>query len=550
MADITTLLTAQTDVPTPPIDAAFAPVLPDDETTKRLEMVVSTYLSRAKEDPNKPEERARRWRKYIALDPPDVEPPWSGAPQVVTPTIREKTDGVRAQIQASLDQDPMFVVKPRSERAASIKGDIEELIALSMSRTDSRTQILAAVRDAVEVGTGHLKHVAYKGSDGSYLIGSKYVPFEDIYVYPSTNTRTNARNYFERYREAKHVILRNAELGIYDREKVEQMLSPDDEESMNEVEELWEVWIWFEGRVWEVRYSETYGILAARPSVWNDLLQRAPYDPIYIEPSQMSYWGDSIPQILEGLQEVADAAFNTEIASAQYKLAPPMFVRRSSPAYNYIKRHGGIKPGMMVPVSQDPRLDVYVPKEQFNPFSIQLLQLAGQMTEAATFSDMLVPGRPTGGRKTATEVQVLIGVGTLKLTNYYRNVVVSLNRHANTKWSLIAFYSDKLRHLASTDEFVIEVNGKESTTERQIRMAKLQSLLNPAFIQALQLAMQNPVLMKVLYGFIKELDLPSVEAAFEEMMQSAGAGMVGALEQAQPQAPGVLPLGVAGPGSA
>lgn len=530
-----------TAAPPPDVDVQVG-ALPDDETVERLEAVIETYLDWALNDENKPAERAERWRKYIRLEASERDKPWPDAPMIITPLIRQKVDGVRAHVQAAIDQQPMFVIKPLSKPATDVKEEMERLFDLHFQMTDSRMEVIKAVRDAVEVGTGHLKHVVYTAEDGSLAVGSKYVPFEDIFVYPSNTTRSDTTSYFERYRETKTAILKGAERGIYDQEKVSDWIDENDDEGLNELEELWEVWIWFEGSVWEARYSRDVGLLFARRSYWNDVVGRAPYDPLYIEPSQGSYWGDSIPQILEGLQEVSDAAFNTEVAAAQYKLAPPAFVRQGSPAYTYIRKHKGIKPGEIIPTNGDPRLDIFIPKETYNPFSMQLLQLAGQMTEEATFSDMLVPGQPTGGRKTATEVNVLVSVGSLKLTNYYRNILYGLRRHANTKWELIAEYTPVLRNVrVNTGQFYWEPNGKESTTERNLRLQKLQGLLNPAFMQMVQMAGQNPFVAAILKGIVAELDLPSVSQALEEVISAAAQAQQAQAQAAQGMVAGAPP---------
>ena len=222
------------------------------------------------------------------------------------------------------------------------------------------------------------------------------------------------------------------------------------------------------------------------------------------------------------------------------------YVRQGSPAYQFLKRFkGAVPPGVVVPV-QDIANDINNGESSMNPFSIQMLQLADKLSEEATISDMLVPGQPTGGRKTATEVNALIGIGQLKLTNYYRNVMYSLNRHANDKWRLVATYSgsDQLVALANSSEFYWEVNGKETTTEREIRLQRLQFLLNPAFLQALQASAQDPFLQKVIAAILGALGLQDVEDAAKEVLQ----GGMGQVQQDPTQAIAGLLGGVPQPG--
>jgi len=495
--------------------------LPEEDEAE-LELLVETYLGRAIGDKSELEERAKRWRDYISLKRyRDV--PYEGAPDISTPVIRQKADGVKAHLFASIDQQPMFVLDPRTERAQQASPYLESLMTTVMESTDSREEILKAVRDAVEVGTGHLKHVIIQDGNGRKVPASRYVPFEDVYVWPSTITRPEYVNYFERYREPRYSIKEKSERGIYWEDKVKNLLEGNDEIDMNEEETVWECWVRYKGDFYEVRYHEREGVLSYRKSEWAAFIGRAPYDPIYIEQSQTSYWGDSISQILEGLQEVSDRAFNIELARGQFTMNPPILVNASSPVYQHLMRSGMWEPGEVIPASNDPRMDIHIPMQQLNPFDMQLLQITQRMAEEATINDMLIPGQAMGGRKTATEVNMITSVGALKLRNYLSAVSSALKRHANSKWSLIALYVLKNEALSATSEFKWIVNGRETVPEQQNRLAQVQYLLNPQFLQMMQLAAQNPFLQEVLIAFLSYLDLPGLGAAFRRLMRGQAA---------------------------
>ena len=504
-----------------------------------LESVVRHYLNLALADENKPEERARRWRKYVSLERYD-QVPYPGAPNVTTPLIRQKVDGIKAHIFASIDQRPMFVVTPYNEIAQRAAPYLEQLMSVVIERTGARTEILKAIRDAIEVGTGHVKHVMLKDADGRMMPATRYVPFEHIYVYPSTSVKPEHVNYFERYYEPRYAILEHAEAGIYWHDRVDLLLEGSDDVDMNKEEELWEVWIRFRGDIYEVRYSQKAGILSYRKSSWAEMLGRAPYDPIYIEPSQLSYWGDSVAQILESLQEVSDAAFNMELARGQFVMNPPILVSTASPAYKHLAERGMWEPGEVIGASADPSRDIHIPFQSINPFDMQLLQIANKMAEEATISDLLIPGQAVGGRKTATEVNLMTSVGALKLRNYLSSVADTLRRHAQAKWKLVSIYILKN---PNTDTSAIEwdVNGRETVPEQQNRLSQIQYLLNPNFLQLIQVAQANPFLQQVLIAFMSYLDLPGLGAMFRRLMNGQGMQVSGA--QVPVGAQGILGAG-------
>lgn len=515
----------------------------DEEKESELEGVVVDLLSKAQSEKAELEKRAKVWRKYIALDRYTILP-WEGAPDITTPLIRQKVDGIRAHIQAAIKQSPMFLVESDDASVQRVSNDLERLMETTLQSTGSSQEIDRAIRDAVEVGTGHIKHVLYEDERGWNIPASRYVTFEDIYVYPVIPVRDRDRNYFERYQESMATIKSNAENGIYWMDKLQDELDNLSGTDWNRLEELWEAWVWFAGTLYEVRYSQRFGLLSYRASDWGKLLGRAPYDPIYIEPSQTNYWGDSIPQILEGLQEISDRAFQIELARGQFQMNPPILVNASSPAYRRIISEGMWRPGEIIEASTTPEDDIHIPLQQMNPFNVELLQMAQQMSESASVPDVLIPGQALGGRKTATEINVVSSSGSQKLRNYLDSVATALKRHARAKWVLVAYYVLKNPELAHTSKFTWVVNGRETVPEQQQRLQQLQYLLNPGFLQITQLAANNPFLQAILLAFLSYLDLPGLGAYFKKLV--GGNGGIPGLRAQMPQGTPSPVVGAAG----
>lgn len=532
------------------LDALGLDMLPFDEEGRldrekegELEGVVKDLLSRARAEKQELEDRAEIWRKYISLDRYSILP-WEGAPDIMTPLIRQKVDGIRAHIQSALKQSPMFLVESDDATVQKVATDLERLMEMTLQMTDSTQEIERAIRDAVEVGTGHIKHVLFEDDKDWKIPASRYVRFEDIYVYPVVPVRDRDRNYFERYQESMAAIKDNAERGIYWLDRIQDELDSLEGTDWNRLEELWEVWVWFRGELYEVRYSDKFGLLSYRKSDWGKIIGRAPYDALYIEPSQTSYWGDSIPQILEGLQEISDRAFQLELARGQFQMNPPIVVSASSPAYRRIIREGMWRPGEIIEGSSTPQDDIFIPLQQMNPFNVQLLEMAQRMSESASVPDVLIPGQALGGRKTATEINVVSSSGSQKLRNYLDSVATSLRKHARTKWVLTSYYILKNPELAYSSRFSWIVNGRETVPEQQQRLQQLQYLLNPGFLQMVQLAAGNPFLQAVMLSFLSYLDLPGLGAFFKKLT-GGGSGIQGFGSQGLGQAQ-VAPFGAVG----
>jgi len=281
-------------------------------------------------------------------------------------------------------------------------------------------------------------------------------------------------------------------------------------------------------------------------------LNRPPFFPIYIDPDHYEIWGHGIAEVVAQFQIVADIALNAEVASAQYKAHPPVLVRANSQIHRAIQRGQGILPGQVLPYDgPDPEEAIRVLEFSANPFNIQMLSLMNQLTEDATVSDFIVPGQPLGGRKTATEVNITATIGQLKLQNYLRHVMHGLEEIGRHYWNAIvqlkvkrarmpglprgvymtyAYSGGDKMYLASrtvrltvqgTDGGVYEIyipgaerddiewklTGNTTVAEREMRLQRMMALLNPAIIQLIGAARQDPGVYHLLKRFFEALGM-------------------------------------------
>jgi hypothetical protein len=174
-----------------------------------------------------------------------------------------------------------------------------------------------------------------------------------------------------------------------------------------------------------------------------------------------------------------------------------------------------------------------------------------QLTEDATVSDFIVPGQPMGGRKTATEVNITATIGQLKLQNYLRHIMHGLEDLAAYYWKAIvglkiknaampglpkgvyrtyAYSGDKdkvyvaartvrltipidgtLHEIyipgAERDDIEWKLTGNVTVAEREMRLQRLTALLNPAMLQILQVARQDPGVYHLMKRFLEALGM-------------------------------------------
>lgn len=513
------------------------------------------------------EERFREWRAYFHMDPP--EPPNDRIPTAATPVVRQKADGIRAHIKVAIDRTPLFTVRPLTREAADAAPAIEAMMQRELEDSGSLAEIEKAIDDAVIYGTGVLMlHVDYE--DGEPRVGLKHVPILRVYTWPERANpdklfwfRTFALPYWEMERLARE--------GYYDAAAVERVKSvrgsgavtPNTEADLSgqmvaEDEHAWhtlvEAWLVLDGALTCVVFHPMgQAVLRYERDPFKGALNRPPFYPIYIDPDHYEIWGHGIAEVTSQFQRVADLALNAEITSAMYKANPPIMVRANSQTHRFLQKGGGLIPGQVVPydgVAAEEALTVL--NFNMNPFNLQMLNLMGQLTEDATVSDFVVPGQPLGGRKTATEVQVTASMGGLKLTNYLRHVQRSLEAIAVDYWSVIVHtkiadanhpglprgvayaypYSggegkvylamEDVRFLYETpdgrayevyipgadrDDITWVLTGNTTVAEREMRLQRVASLLNPAFLQLLGTARQDPGMYHLLRRYLEALGM-------------------------------------------
>src|SRR5574343_614173 len=317
--------------------------------------LLDMYLPAAKAARQDLDSAVAAWRRYVRMDKrPDI--PWEGAPNVTTPLIRQKVDGVEYHIAAALDVDPMVSAVPLSKSAESAQMALESAMQKEIEETDSRVAVFDAIHDAAVTGTGHLKMVVLanpnrSNADGSmgYTVGFRYVKFENLYVWPVNNPNRHRLSYFERYVLPYWEMKEMAAQGIFDEAAVDRIKeswgiaqSPTGEDEpgpKNSVfftdatepivrnHEVYQCYIRFQPtgaesmEFWVFEYHPASNtVISAAPYTWADWFNYAPYHPIYVKRSPGYYYGDSVPELLEPLQEVADAALNNELATAQFKM--------------------------------------------------------------------------------------------------------------------------------------------------------------------------------------------------------------------------------------
>jgi hypothetical protein len=293
-------------------------------------------------------------------------------------------------------------------------------------------------------------------------------------------------------------------------------------------------------------------ILRLERDPFDGVINRPPFFPIYIDPDHYEIWGHGIAEVVAQYQLVADVALNAEVAATQYKAYPPVLVRANSQLHRAIQRGQTIMPGQVLPYDgPDPEEALRVLQYSVNPFNVQMLQMMNQLTEDATVSDFIVPGQPMGGRKTATEVNITATIGQLKLQNYLRHIMHGLEDLANYYWKAIVglkiknaampglpkgvyrtyAYSggkDKVYVAARTvrltvsaggamyeiyipgaerDDIEWKLTGNTTVAEREMRTQRLMTLLNPAMIQLLQMARQDPGVYHLMKRLLEALGM-------------------------------------------
>jgi len=512
-------------------------------------------------------EKFTLWRSLFDMTPPSSPNP--KVPTVATPVVRQKADGIRAHIKVSLDRSPFFTLRPLTKEAADAAPALEAIMQRELEVTGSTREIEKAIDDAVIYGTGILT-MTVDHRDGVPFIGLKAVPVMKVYAWPN-RAEPDKLAWFRVFHSPWWELERLAREGYYRPEAVERLKevrgsavddqTPGDAESGGNIgvndELAWHTLVegWFvdKGALTKAIFHPFADvILRLERDPFGGVIDRPPFFPIYIDPDHYEVWGHGIAEVVAQYQLVADVAINAEVAATQYKAYPPVLVRANSQLHRSIQRGQTIQPGQVLPYDgPDPEEALRVLEYSVNPFNIQMLQLMNQLTEDATVSDFIVPGQPLGGRKTATEVNITATIGQLKLQNYLRHIMHGLEELAGHYWKAVVGMKiknaampglpkgvyrtyayggsqDKVYVAARTvrlevpvadtlyeiyipgaerDDVEWKLTGNTTVAEREMRVQKMMALLNPAMIQLLQVARQDPGVYHLMKRFLESLGM-------------------------------------------
>lgn len=417
-----------------------------DENLKRQVQIALDEARSARGDIDK---KLPEWRKIIHMKP-RREPLYEGGPSFTSPAVRGRRDAIIAHIRNALDRDPLFVAVPKSPNAVEAVRPLEAFMDHEITRTHSREEILKAIDEAIDVGTGVVKVevVSVDRSGNEKEVRAKSIPLEDVYFYPTGVDDVRHASVFERFRLPYYVLRDNADRGFFDPEVVEQvgksiaedrgngnsMLDPTEFDWVPV--ELWEIWLRYRGQMTRIYYHESAGILNAMPEPYGPDFNRPPYEVIRVMPLQRNIYGESHIMLLEPLQDAMDAAFNATVAEMEHVASPVIFTSDPELWQQLTDNEWG--PGNTYLVNRPLTPEVFqVIQHQLNPGTQQFMQLVDRFMEIASFANVQIPGLPTSGDRTATEAQIIASAGTAKLKLMLTNASLGLNRVAQLYWELL-----------------------------------------------------------------------------------------------------------------
>ena len=552
------------EIPEPLDELVGEAVRPQDDATELVNSL-RTLLLQARSYKAGLQSKLKTWREMFDMRPP--VPPFEGALSASTPVLRQKADGVRAHIKVAIDREPFFSLRAYSKDAEDVAPALEAVMEREFRASGSKPHVERAIDDAVIYGTGVLKIAILQGDEvGAPMVGLKHVPLANVWAWPDKYDPKNLV-WFEAFWQPRWLIDRLAEEGVYDREAIGQLDNvvsaggyTDDQMGGNVAalpEQRWyeliEAWAMYRGTLHRVVFTG-HGtvVLRVEKDPFGGVFDFPPYFPLYIDPDTVSIWGHGMGEILEHLQVVADAALNNELWSAQYKMRPPVLVRAASQLYRVLEQAGGLFPGQVIPFDgAEPDNVLKVVEYSVNPFNMQVLNLMNQLTEDATMPDFMIPGTPLGGRRTATEIQVMSSIGQLKLANYLRHVQRGLEEVAKHYWRAIVgvrirmaqmdglppgvyrtwsysgggkvYLAERevkvtwtapdgtayLIHIPSAlrDDAEWVLTGSITIPERELRLQRISTLLTPVLLQYIMLARKDPGVHTMMRRFLDALGM-------------------------------------------
>ena len=436
-----------------PISTEFS-----DESLSQIKNDLQRDLDAAVGSKVQIDERTRRYRRYYSLDKPEAA--YEGAPNHVVPYIRAKIAGATAHFRGALHQDPFFTVRPYTSEASKNQPVWETMMERELDRSATQRQIFMAIEEACLTGTGVMQLSVAQPFD-EYLVQAKAVRLEDFHVAPAGVEDISRVSTFYRFMEPWHIINERAQSGEYDEEATQRMKNsltsvPSYDEIQdgsrvhswqndNQLHELWECYYrWGNDEMghslWRIIYSKnTTEILRIEESPYLDVFDAPPYVPIRPMPRIGYFYGESYAQVLEGIQNIMDFAYNSKIAHDQLAIAPPVFVDENTQIWEHISE-AGIAPGMVIPTRGEPQQSVYALSIPPASEALNLLQTARALGDDATFSDLQLNGVPTNTVRSATEINAVTTAATKKLAEDLSNISYDLSIFAKMYWSLIYKY--------------------------------------------------------------------------------------------------------------
>lgn len=403
------------------------------------------------------DEKLPKWRRIIAMEA-RREVPYEGAPDLAMPTIRGRRDAVVALLANTIDRLPFFVAKPRGPAATRAATVLEQFLNYELERTGSVYEILRAIGEAIDVGTGHIR-IDVVGTGDDLRVQASFVPLEDIYVFPTHTDRLEYINVFERRRIPVWQLRAEAAEGLLDAEAVERVTQG--LEDWRPVE-VWVYWVRHEGRLWTLYRAGGYTLRAEADLIPG--LPHPPYIPIRAI-RRAGYYGESLAAVLEPIQDAVDAAVNSLIAEAEFKLSPPIITSHEG-LYNALRKSEW-GPGAIFladgPITND---TFQVLQFQLNPAAVSFVQLMDHFAEMASFANVQVPGLPDsrGYNRTATEISVVATAGTAKLKRMLRSITWDLHRLATTYWAVLRHTVQGVRFVYGDTQLVAVTDYAEDIT--------------------------------------------------------------------------------------